>query len=99
MQPSPKSLMPHLCGSDSLAAESTTLSRAQVGVLADNGLGLLNDLLTLGKDQLDVAGVRHVGVDLYVESVLVFFVCQDRISFNIHDRGHGKYVCAAWGPG
>ena len=36
-----------------------------MGVLAgDGGIGLLDNLLTLGQDQLDVAGVRHVGVDL-----------------------------------
>lgn len=63
----------YLCGSDGLAAESTTLSRAQVGVLAGNdGLGLLDNLLTLGKDELDVARVRHVGVDLNVGSVNFF---------------------------
>ena len=54
-----------LRGSDGLSAESTTLSRAQVRLLTtDNRLRLLDDLLTLGKDKLDVARVRHVGVDL-----------------------------------
>ena len=54
-----------LRGGDGLPAESTTLSRAQVRLLTtDNSLRLLDDLLTLGKDKLDVARVRHVGVDL-----------------------------------
>ena len=54
-----------LRGSDGLPAESTTLSRAQVRLLTtDNRLRLLDDLLTLSKDELDVAGVRHVRVDL-----------------------------------
>ena len=51
-----------LCGGNGLAAGSTTLSAAQVGITVD--LGLLDDLITLGEDQLDVAGVRHVGVNL-----------------------------------
>ena len=55
----------HLRGGDGLAAQGTALSGAQVGVLAgDGGIGLLDHLLTLGQDQLDVAGVGHVGVDL-----------------------------------
>lgn len=42
-----------------------TLSRAQVQHLASlDGLSLGHNLLALGKDQLDVAGVRHVWVDL-----------------------------------
>jgi hypothetical protein len=42
------------------------LSRAQVSVLTGNNIiRLLNNLLTLGQDQLDVAGVGHVGVDLW----------------------------------
>ena len=36
---------------------------------ANNGLGLLDDLLTLSEDQLDVAGVRHVGVDLCMQLI------------------------------
>jgi hypothetical protein len=39
-----------------------------VGLALDNGR-LLDSLLTLGKDELDVAGVGHVGVDLDSESV------------------------------
>ena len=54
-----------LRGSDGLSAESTTLSRAQVRLLTtDNSLRLLHNLLALGENQLDVAGVRHIGVDL-----------------------------------
>jgi hypothetical protein len=36
-----------------------------VGITAGNLLGLLDNLLTLGQDELDVAGVRHVRVDLW----------------------------------
>jgi hypothetical protein len=44
---------------------STTLSRAQTGFIAGNDVrALLDDLLTLREDQLDVARVGHVGVDL-----------------------------------
>lgn len=53
-----------LGGGDGLAHARTTLSRVQALLTANNGLGLLDDLLGLGKDELDVAGVRHVGVDL-----------------------------------
>lgn len=53
-----------LGGGNGLAHARTTLSRVQALLTADNGLGLLDDLLGLGKDELDVAGVGHVGVDL-----------------------------------
>lgn len=54
---------------EELAGALSTLAGVQVGALASgtsDGLrGLLDDLLALGEDQLDVAGVRHVWVDLY----------------------------------
>lgn len=53
-----------LGGGKGLANASTTLSRGQALLTADNSLGLLDDLLGLGKDELDVARVGHVGVDL-----------------------------------
>lgn len=54
-----------LRGGDGLSKASTALSRAQVRILTSgNSLRLLDNLLTLGQDQLDVAGVRHVRVDL-----------------------------------
>lgn len=54
-----------LGGGDGLADARTALPRVQTDILAgDNGIGLLDDLLGLGEDQLDVAGVGHVGVDL-----------------------------------
>lgn len=60
----PCALVP-LCGSDGLADAGTALSRVETELLAANNLvGLLDNLLTLGQDQLDVAGVRHVRVDL-----------------------------------
>lgn len=46
----------------------TTLSRVEAGGhLGGNFGSLLDDLLTLGQDELDVAGVRHVGVDLGID--------------------------------
>lgn len=53
----------NLSGGDGLAETGTALSGAEVLTLG-NGLGLLDNLLTLGQDELDVAGVGHVGVDL-----------------------------------
>ena len=49
---------------------STTLPGVQAGLLALNDVGsLLDDFLALGEDELDVARVGHVGVNL-VWSVL-----------------------------
>lgn len=43
----------------------TALSRAQACRVAGERVGsLLDDLLALREDQLDVAGVGHIGVDL-----------------------------------
>lgn len=53
-----------LGGGNGLAHARTTLSRVQALLTADNSLGLLDDLLGLGQNELDVAGVGHVGVDL-----------------------------------
>lgn len=53
----------HLSGGDGLAETSTTLAVAQASTVS-NLLGLLDDLLSLGEDELNVAGVRHVRVDL-----------------------------------
>jgi len=56
--PCPTHLKDHLCSSDSTTLANTTLSRAQVSLLAsNNSLRLLNNLLTLGQDQLDVTWV------------------------------------------
>jgi hypothetical protein len=66
---------------------------------------LLDELLALGEDELDVAGVGHVGVDLRNQLV---FLCYRSVVFgfqgmkrkgNIHDRGHGRSFCDPWGPG
>ena len=55
----------YLCGSDGLASACTTLPGVQAELLATNNLiGLVDDLLTLGQDEFDVAGARHVRVDL-----------------------------------
>jgi len=51
-----------LRGGDGLAGLLATLPRVQSAL---DGLGtLLDDLGALGEDELDVGGVRHVGVDL-----------------------------------
>lgn len=57
-------ITPILRSGDGLANTGTTLSGGKV-LLANNSLGFLDDLITLGKDELDVAGVGHVGVDLF----------------------------------
>lgn len=56
--------MKDLSRSDGLLRDLGALAGVQVR-LAGNGLGsLLDDLLALGEDQLDVAWVGHVWVDL-----------------------------------
>lgn len=52
-----------LCLGKGLADVGATLPGAEVG-LGDDG-ALLDDLLGLGEDELDVARVGHVGVDLH----------------------------------
>jgi hypothetical protein len=58
----------HLLGAGNgglLGAAGTTLAAGKVLLLAGNLLrGLLDNLGALGEDQLDVAGVGHVRVDL-----------------------------------
>ena len=63
-----------LCLDEGTAELSTTLPGAKVDVLLGSG-GLLDFFLTLGQDELDVARVGHVGVDL-VE-------CQLRLSLSL----------------
>ena len=90
-----------LGGGEGLAETGTTLSAGKV-VAANNLLGLLDNLLSLGEDELDVAGVRHVGVDLDVMLALGGFgdsAIRGLVGVYVHDRGHGTCVCAAWGPG
>jgi hypothetical protein len=58
----------NLCGGDRLADTDTTLPGGKV-LLTDNGLRLLNGLLSLSEDELDVAGVGHIGVDTTVGAV------------------------------
>jgi hypothetical protein len=53
----------NLSSGDGLANAGTALPRAKV-LIANDSLGLLDSLLGLGEDELDVAGVGHVGVDL-----------------------------------
>lgn len=60
--------MTSLRSGDGLAQTGTTLARAEV-LTANDGLGLLDNLLALGEDKLDVARVGHVRVDLIELSV------------------------------
>lgn len=71
--PNPPTSTARLCLDEGTADLSTTLAGAEVSTLLLDNLGsLLDGLLTLGKDELDVAGVGHVGVDL--DSQLVSWV-------------------------
>lgn len=63
----------HLCGSEGLAETGATLSAGQV-LTANNLLGLLDNLLSLSQDELDVAGVRHVRVNLEKKLVSMFTI-------------------------
>jgi len=77
---------------------STALPRVQTGGIS--GKRLLYDLLTLSEDQLDVARVRHVGVDLIAEVSMescsvVYLSRADRGGLNVHGRERGKCVGAA----
>ena len=51
---------------DGTADLEATLTRGEMSIL-DNGT-LLDNLLSLSKDELDVARVGHVGVDLSLKS-------------------------------
>ena len=62
-----------LSGGKGLANAGTALTGVEAELLTLDDLGgLLDDLLTLGKDELDVAGARHVGVDLISKSALLY---------------------------
>lgn len=56
---------------------------------------LLDDLLPLGQDELDVARVGHVGVDLAGQLGSSCSVRQE----GVHDRGHGMSFSGPWEPG
>lgn len=66
-----------------------------------NGLSLGNNLLALGKDQLDVAGVRHVWVDLERQLDTCSTCCSqtDKTGGYLRDRVHGMCGGAALVPG
>lgn len=93
----PKRLHRNLSRRDGTACAGTTLSRAQVQLTTLNSLRLLNDLLTLSQDHLDVARVRHVGVDL--ESMLEPIPRPFATRWYLRGRAHGMCVCAASAPG
>lgn len=59
-----------LCGGDGLAGAGGALAGVEAeSITAGNLLGLGDNLVTLGQDELDVAGVGHVGVDTTVGTV------------------------------
>jgi hypothetical protein len=49
---------------EGLADAGTALARVQTDITVSDSVGLLDVLLVLGEDELDVARVGHVGVDL-----------------------------------
>lgn len=65
-----------------------------MGLALDDG-SLLDGLLTLSQDELDVARVGHVGVDLVEISGWCLRFCQRYI----HDREHGRSFSGPWEPG
>jgi hypothetical protein len=59
-----------LCLDESTADLGATLAGREADLLV--GAGLLDLLSSLGEDELDVAGVGHVGVDLERKKVSIF---------------------------
>lgn len=68
-------------------------------LVANNRLGLLDSLVGLGEDELDVAGVGHVGVDLRHVSFSMFCPSDSEDPVNVRGRERGMCGGAAWGPG
>lgn len=85
-----------LCLDESTADLGATLA----GRETDLGVGgaLLDFLVGLGEDELDVAGVGHVGVDLE-RYKLVLIPGVTIVGWDVHDREHGKCGGDPWGPG
>jgi hypothetical protein len=72
-----------LCLSQGTADLGAALAGRQAGSL-EGGLGGLGDLLiSLGEDELDVAGVGHVGVDLKGKNQ---FLCSRRFDSKFRER-------------
>lgn len=69
-----------------------------MGVLLGSG-GLLDFFLTLGQDELDVARVGHVRVDLVECQLATLSLFMYPGLCHIHDREHGRCVSVPWGPG
>ena len=63
---------------DGATGVGTALAGAQVQLTSLNSLGLLDNLLSLSKDQLNVTWVRHVWVDLEVVSRYLLVYCMVR---------------------
>jgi hypothetical protein len=54
----------HLSFGDGAADLGTTLAGGETGLAGNGKRALLDNLLALGEDELDVARVGHIGVDL-----------------------------------
>jgi hypothetical protein len=68
-----------------------------VSLTSNNSLRLLYNLLALSKDQLNVARVRHIWVNLNLSVTTSGETVLD--GGNLHGRGHGMCVVAALVPG
>lgn len=95
---SPYSPAIRLCLGEGTTDLGTALAGRETSLGLEGGLGTLLDLLIgLGEDELDVAGVGHVGVDL--EKSLADGRKKNAKTSNIHDREHGKCGGGPWEPG
>lgn len=88
-----------LCLNESTADLGATLAGREADLLVV--AGLLDLLGSLGEDELNVAGVGHVGVDLESERSAFLANTNSTVNLrrNVHDRGHGKCGGDPWGPG
>ena len=78
-------------------SSSTTLPRVQSQFLTMNSGGrFLHNFLTFSQDHLDVAGIRHVRIDL-TKSVNITTISH-KSEFRLHllYRAHDRYASFAW---
>lgn len=89
----------HLSFGDGAADLGTALTGGETGrIFGDDVRSLLDNFVALGEDELDVARVGHVGVDLI--SLAGGNTPFDTYGVgDVHDREHGRCVCDPWGPG
>lgn len=91
----------------------TPLPRVQPLLLQLHALrALLHYLFAFREDQFDVAWVRHVGVDLFIQRLSALtnmrtfckdgvgvWICSKGEERDIRDHEHDTYGDAAWAPG